>query len=85
MATVINRGDQRRCDHGADARQLREPPTSFIRPAKPRELLIQLVEPEIESPEFVEQVAEELAREVGKLSACDRVGRLRKKAPRSLG
>ena len=85
MATVINRGDQRRCDHRPDARQLREPPTSFIRPAKAHKLSVELVEPEIEIAEFLQEIAEELASEVGKLRACDRVGRLRKKAPRSLG
>ena len=36
----------------ADARQLRQPPTGLVRPAKPQELLIQLVEAEIESAEF---------------------------------
>ena len=63
MTAVVHRGDERRCDHWADARQLREPPTGFVCPAKLQELLIQLVEPEIESAEFVEQVAEELPRE----------------------
>jgi hypothetical protein len=85
MMTVVYRSDERCCDHGTDAGQLRELPTGFVRPAKPQELLIQLVEPEIESPEFVEQVAEELPREIGKLGRRDGVLRLLQKPPCALG
>jgi hypothetical protein len=67
VMAVVNRGDKRCCDHGTHARQLREPPTGFVRSTKPQELLIQLVEPDIERAEFVEQVAIELPREIRKL------------------
>jgi len=59
MTSVVDRCDERRRDYRTDARQLRQPPASFVRPANPQELLIQLVEPEVESLELVEQVAEE--------------------------
>ena len=32
MMAVVYRGDERRCDHRADAWQLREPPTGFVCP-----------------------------------------------------
>jgi len=85
MTSVVDRCDERRRDYRTDARQLREPPTSFVRPAKPQELLIQLVEAEIESPEFVEQVAKELPRELGELGGPDSVLRLLQKPPCALG
>ena len=34
MATVVNRCNERGCDHGTDARQLRQAPAGFVRPAK---------------------------------------------------
>jgi len=49
MTSVGGRGDERRRDYRTDARQLRQAPTSFVRPAKAQESLIQLVEPEVES------------------------------------
>ena len=85
MTTVINRGDERRCDHGADARQLRQPPTSFIRPAKAHKLSVEFVEPKIESAEFLQQIAKELPREIRELRVRDGVLRLSQKAPCALG
>jgi hypothetical protein len=58
MAAIINCGDERRCDHRADAWQLREPPASFIRPADNHKLSIKLLEPEIEAAKLVEHVVE---------------------------
>src|SRR5580704_3984620 len=67
MATVVNRCNDRSCDHGTDARQLRQAPAGFVRPAKGQELSVQFVEPEIESTELIEHVGEELPREIRKL------------------
>jgi hypothetical protein len=67
MATVVNRCNDRGCDHGTDARQLRQAPAGFVRPAKGQELSVQFVEPEIESTELIEHVGEELPREIRKL------------------
>src|SRR5271165_4687815 len=64
VTTVVDRGDQRCCNHGPHAWQLREPPAGFVRPAKGHELSVELVESEIEAAEFVEQVAEEFSREI---------------------
>jgi len=82
MTAVVHRGDERRCDHRADAWQLREPPTGFVCSAKTQELLIQLIEPEIESAELFKKVDEELAYEIRKLRGRDRVLRLRQNAMR---
>jgi hypothetical protein len=76
MTSVVDRCDERRRDYRTDARQLRQPPASFVRPANLQELLIQLVEPEVESLELVEQVAEETPREIGKFGGRDGVLRL---------
>ena len=85
MAAVVHRGDERRCDHRADAWQLREPPTGFVRSAKTQELLIKFVEPEIESAKLIEHVGEELPREIRKLGSRDGVLGLCQKAPCALG
>src|ERR1700691_1286861 len=57
MVTVVNRSDERWGDHGPDARQLRESPAGFVRPANAKELPVELIESEIEGAEFFEQVA----------------------------
>ena len=76
MTSVVDRCDERRRDYLTDARQLRQPPASFVRPANLQELLIQLVEPAVESLELVKQVAEETPREIGKVGGRDLVLRL---------
>ena len=76
MTSVVDRCDERRRDYRTDARQLRQPPASFVRPANLQELLIQLVEPAVESLELVKQVAEETPREIGKVGGRDGVLRL---------
>ena len=83
--TVINRGDERCCDHGPNARQPREPPAGFVRPANSKKLPVELVESEIEDAEFFEQVAEQFPREIRKLGGRNGVGGLRQKAPCALG
>jgi hypothetical protein len=85
MVTVVNRSDERCGDHGPDARQLRESPAGFVRPANAKELPVELIESEIEGAEFFEQVAEELPREIRKLGGRYGVGRLGQKAPCALG
>jgi hypothetical protein len=50
MTPVGDGGDR------TDARQLRQPFASIVRPAKAQESLIKLVEPEVESLKLVEQV-----------------------------
>jgi len=64
VTTVVDRSDERCCNHRPDAWQLREPPAGFVRPAKGHELSVELVESEIEAAEFVEQIAEELSGEI---------------------
>ena len=54
MTTVVNRSDERCCDHRTDAWQLREPPAGFVSPAKSHELSVELVESEIEGADFIE-------------------------------
>ena len=76
MTSVGDGGDKRRRDYRTDARQLRQPPTSFVRPAEAQESLIQLVEPAVEGLKLVEQVAEETPREIGKIGGRDGVLRL---------
>jgi hypothetical protein len=49
MTAVVHCGDERRRDYRTNARQLREPPTGFVRPAKGQELSVEFVEPEIDS------------------------------------
>ena len=85
MATIVDSGDERRCDHRTHAGQLRKAPTRFVRPAKPQELLIQLFEPAMEGAKFVEEIAEELSREIGKLGSRDGVLRLLQEPPCALG
>ena len=84
MTTVVNRSDERGCNHGPHAWQLKEPPAGFVRPAKDHELSVELVESEIEATEPVEQVAEEFSREIRELGARDGILRLRQKAPWAL-
>jgi hypothetical protein len=85
MATVVNRCNERGCDHGTDARQLRQAPAGFIRPAKGQELSVQFVEPEIKSTELMERLGEELPREIRKLRGRNGILRLRQKTPCALG
>ena len=76
MSSVGDRSNERRRDYRTDARQLRQPPASFVRPAKAQDFLIQLVEPEVDSLKLVEQVAEETPREIRKVGGRDGVLRL---------
>ena len=85
MTAVVHCGNERRCDYRTNARQLREPPTGFVRSAKIQELLIKFVEPEIESAKLIEHVGEELPREIRKLCSRDGVLGLCQKAPCALG
>ena len=85
MPAVVDRCDERSGDHGPDARQLREPLAGFVRPAKAEELSVELVEPEIESAKFIEQIDEETPRQIGKVSGRNGLLRLRKKPPCALG
>jgi hypothetical protein len=84
MAAVVNRGDERRCDHRPNAWQLGEPPASFVRPANSRELLIKLLKPEIEAAEFIEHAGEEVMCEIRQFGASDGVARLRQEKPCAL-
>ena len=59
MMTVVDRCDERCCDHGPDARQLREPLAGFVRPANAEKLPVEFIEPEIEGAKFFEQIVEE--------------------------
>src|SRR5271157_4238482 len=85
VTTVVNRSDERCCNHGPHAWQLRQPPAGIVRPAKGHELSVELVEPEIEGAELIEHVGEEFTCEIGNLGCGDGVVRLPQKTPRALG
>jgi hypothetical protein len=70
MTAVVHCGDERCCDYRTNARQLREPSTGFVCSAKTQELLIQLIEPAIESAEFFTL---DFSRR-GKPTDCESVG-----------
>ncbi len=76
MAAVVDRGDERCCDHRSDAWQLREPMASFIRPTNSRELPVELRNPKIEGVELFEHVVEEPTCKIGEFSRRDGVARL---------
>jgi hypothetical protein len=84
MASVVNRGDERRCDHWPNALQLGEPTARFVCPANGSDLLIKLLEPEIEAAELVEHFAEERRCKIRQFNLRDGVACLRQETPRAL-
>ena len=75
-------GDERRCDHRADAWHLREPPASFMQIIK---LSIKLLEPEIEAAKLVEHAVEKRTGKIRQFGIRDGSWTCAKKRPAPCG